>query len=104
MNFKELAENLEMEEEEFKEMVDLFLETAFLDLGKLQSAIGGKDAQTVARTAHSIKGAAANLGFQAVYEVAKSIEMEARENNLDKTTEAITMIKDHLDRIAKSLK
>jgi HPt (histidine-containing phosphotransfer) domain-containing protein len=103
MNFKELAKNLEMEEEEFLEMVNLFLETTTSDLGKLQSSIEEKDTQKVAETAHSIKGAAANLGFEEMYEVAKRIEKKARENDLNEVVEAIATIREKLDRIAQNL-
>ncbi len=104
MNFKELAKNLEMEEDEFLEMVDLFWETTSSDLGKLQSAVEEKEAQKVVKAAHSIKGAAANLGFFEIYEVAKRIEMDARENNLDEATGSVKTIKEKLDLIALSLK
>ncbi len=104
MNFKELAKNLEMEEDEFLEMVDLFVETTSSDLGRLKSAVEEKDAQKVVKAAHSIKGAAVNLGFQEIYEVAKRIETNARENNLKDASGAARMIKEKLDLIAFSLK
>lgn len=103
MNFKELAKNLEMEEEGFFEIVDLFLETTAADLGKLQSALEEKDTQKVAKTAHSIKGAATNLGFEEIYEMAKGIEKKARENDLNEVVEAIAAIKEKIDQIAQSL-
>jgi histidine phosphotransfer protein HptB len=102
MNLEELAKNLEMNEEEFLEMLDLFLETTTEDLSKLRSAIEEKDTQKVARTAHSIKGAAANLGLEEIHKVAVRIEREARENDLKEVGEAIETIKEKLDWIAQS--
>jgi len=104
MNFKELAKNLEMEEEEFLEIVELFLETTSSDMGKLQAALEEKDAQKVVKIAHSIKGAVANLGFWEIYEMAKRIEMDGRENNLYEATGALREIKEKLDLIAQGLK
>ena len=103
MNFKELARNLEMGEEEFLEIVDLFFETTSSDLGKLQSAVEERDAQGVAETAHSIKGAAAILTLAEIYEAAKRIEMDARENHLERTNGAVKTIKEKIDLIAEAL-
>ena len=71
MNFKGLAEQLEMEETEYLEIMELFLETSVTNLGELQSAVEGKDAQSAFRAAHSIKGAAANLRLNAIFELAQ---------------------------------
>ena len=103
MNIRELAENLEMAEEEFLEMLDLFWETSSFDLRELQSAMEEGDAQKAIHAAHSIKGAAVNLGLMEIYEVAKETEMEARENYLERTGEMARTIKEKLDRIAEAL-
>lgn len=103
MNFRELAQNLEMTEDEFSELVGLFLETSASDLSKLQSATGGGDGQKAADAAHSIKGAAVNLGLTEIYEMAKQMETEARENHLERTGEMARAIKEKLDRIAEDL-
>ncbi len=39
MNFRELAEDLGLEEDEFLELLELFMETSMSDLNKLQSTI-----------------------------------------------------------------
>lgn len=103
MNFKECAKNLEMEEDEFLEMMDLFIKTCCSDLNQLEAAISRGDAPQVAKSAHSIKGAAANLGLMEIYEVAKKTEIEARENRLDGVTEMVETIKEKVDLIAETL-
>ena len=77
MDFKKLAEDLGLEEDEFKEMADLFLEAGNADLDKLRLAIKEGNAQEIARAAHSIKGAAGNLGFMEIFEAAREIEKMA---------------------------
>ena len=104
MNFKELAENLGLEEDEFQEIVELFLETSNADLNTLRSAIDREDTQQAVEVAHSIKGASGNLGFMAIYEVAKNVEMKAREKDLSGANEAVENIKKEVDRIAQALK
>lgn len=103
MNLNKLAENLGIEEDEFSELVGLFLETSASDLSKLQSATAGRDGQKAADAAHSIKGAAVNLGLTEIYDMAKQMETDARENRLTEVTEGIGALKQQLDCIAKSL-
>ncbi|MCK5509132.1 MAG: Hpt domain-containing protein [Desulfobacterales bacterium] len=103
MNFKELAENLGLEEDEFREIVELFLEISDTDLHKLRSAIDQEDTQQVVEAVHSIKGASGNLGFMAISEKAKDVEIKAREKDLSGANEAIKNIKKEVDRIAQAL-
>ena len=100
MNIGELAENLGMEEEECLELVELFIETGMSDLDKLQSAIAEKDTEGAAIAAHSLKGASGNLGFTELYEIAKSIEGNTRNGQLDGAAEATQALKEKLNIIA----
>jgi HPt (histidine-containing phosphotransfer) domain-containing protein len=103
MKLKELAENLEMGVDEFLELIELFLETSASDLNQWQSGIDEKDGKKVMVAAHSIKGAATNLGLVEIYEVAEKTEMEARENNLNGATVAAREIKEKIDQITEDL-
>ena len=103
MDFKELADNLELEENEFLELLGLFIQTGYPDLNKLQSAIEDGDTEKAAWVAHSIKGTSANLGLTEIFELTKRIEMSIQNNDLYKATEAVQRIKEELDRFAKAL-
>ena len=97
MNFKELAENLGLEEEEYLELIELFIETGMSDLNNLRSAIEGGSAEKAVRAAHSLKGAAINLGFIELSEIAKKIEEKARNDRLETTAEAAQALQEKLD-------
>ncbi|MCK4389086.1 MAG: Hpt domain-containing protein [Desulfobacterales bacterium] len=101
MDFTKLAEDLGLDEDEFWELVELFLETSASDLGRLQSAIDRGDIQQTVEAVHSVKGAAANLGFEEIYELAKGVEEKARENSLDGVTEPVRIIKEKCDLIGE---
>jgi len=101
MDFKELAENLGLEDDEIREIVELFLETCAVDLRKLRSAMDEGDTQQVAKAAHSIKGAAGNLGFIEVFETAKEIEEKAGNDRLEGMAESAQVLKKRLDVIAE---
>ena len=102
MNFKELAGNMGMEEDEYLEIVELFVETGTSDLDKLQSAIEKGDKEEAANAAHSLKGASGNLGFTDFYEAAKMIEQKAHEDSLEEIVEDAKLLREKTDVIAKA--
>ena len=69
-------------------------------LSKLKDAIDEKNVLQVVETAHSIKGAAGDLGFMEIFEVAKDVEMKVRENSLDGASEAVGYIKEKFDLLS----
>ena len=73
MNFSEMAENMGLEYNEFAELVELFVETSTFHLERLQTAIDKENKQQAVEAAHYIKGAAGNLGFTRIYDLAKAI-------------------------------
>ena len=103
MNLNELANNLEMAEEEFLGIIELFLDTSTSDLNHLQSAAEKGEALKAAKAAHSIKGAAMNLGLTEIYELAKKTEEEARDYHLDEASQLARAIKEKLNGIAEGL-
>ncbi|MBM4349460.1 MAG: Hpt domain-containing protein [Deltaproteobacteria bacterium] len=103
MDFGALAKDFEMEKDEFLEILNLFLESSYDDLKKLQSAIDEEDSLKAAHAAHSIKGAAMNLGLLEIYELAKSIERSAKENHLCQVHEMAKRAQEEIDRIGETV-
>ncbi len=99
MNFKELGENLGLEEDEYRELVELFVMTGSVDFEKIQSGMANSDADQVMRSAHTIKGAAGNLGLMEVSAVAKTIEENANNNQLEGLESALAALKTHIESI-----
>jgi HPt (histidine-containing phosphotransfer) domain-containing protein len=62
----------------YRELLDLFLADARQRLAQLEAALGTGDLKEVAATAHSIKGAAANLAAGRAREIACAIESRGR--------------------------
>jgi HPt (histidine-containing phosphotransfer) domain-containing protein len=104
MNVKDLSENLGLEEDEFLDLVKLFVETSAANLTDLEKALETGDAEEVVKASHSLKGAAGNLGFQAIYEHAKLIETNARQGILEGGKEAVSSIREKLTLIEEDLK
>jgi HPt (histidine-containing phosphotransfer) domain-containing protein len=104
MNFKQLAENLGLEEDEYMELIELFIETGISDLEKLNSAIDEENGEEAANVAHSLKGAAGSLGLMEISEIAKEIEGKARSDNLNEIAESAQALKGKLEEIAELVK
>ncbi|MGM0418337.1 MAG: Hpt domain-containing protein [Thermodesulfobacteriota bacterium] len=83
MDLKKYAENLGLDEDDFKELTSLFIETTKSDLEKLKSALEANDFTKAREASHSIKGAAGNLGFMDIWETAS--ESEKASENQDET-------------------
>jgi two-component system sensor histidine kinase TorS len=99
MNIKTLAGDLGLEEAEYLELMELMVDTAISDIDQLQSAVGKGDAEHAASIAHSIKGAAGNLGLLRFYDVAGKFEESARQGNLDGASASIQALKNNLKEI-----
>jgi HPt (histidine-containing phosphotransfer) domain-containing protein len=93
MNFSELADQIGLEEEEYRELVELFIDTGGPDVDSIESDVAAGNAEQVARSAHTLCGAAGNLRIMTVHEVAKRIELAANQNRLDTVTDDVVTLK-----------
>jgi HPt (histidine-containing phosphotransfer) domain-containing protein len=101
MDLEELAGDIGMGENEYWELIELFVETGLSDFDKLNSAVLAGDAYQAASAAHSLKGAAGNLGLVELAEIAKGIEEKALDDRLEGIAESVQLLKDTLDEAAK---
>ena len=100
MDFEVLAGKLGLEKNEYMELIELFVERSMSDLEKLEVAIRCKNAEGAAEAAHSMKGAAGNLGIMDFYESAAKIEKAAREGQTEGLSGKIQFIRNFLREIA----
>ena len=103
MNLNALAEAIGLEEEEYRELLELLMETGRADHDQLQTALQAGDAETVAHKAHTICGAAGNLGILDMYEAAKRIEQAAMDQRLDAVSSDVQTVSELFDAIAGCL-
>jgi PAS domain S-box-containing protein len=64
-------------------LVQSFVGESTSILEELQAAITNKDYEALANAAHSIKGSSGNLKFDAMYELAKEVELTAKDKKED---------------------
>lgn len=96
MNFDKMSRILGLEEDEYLELVELFIETSKSDIKNLQSAINNKHIGMISEIAHSLKGAAMNLGLDDFVELAKALEKTARDGELEETAKTAETFKEKL--------
>ena len=83
MDVNDLASRLGIDEEDFLELIELFIATSLADMEKIRKALEAGSSADAAAAAHSIKGASGNLGLDEMYNLAKDMEMQAKDGNLD---------------------
>ncbi|MBN2375939.1 MAG: Hpt domain-containing protein [Sedimentisphaerales bacterium] len=89
-----------------KQIVEIFINTSHSDMQEMQKAMASKDTEAIVARAHSIKGAAANVGAEVVrgsaYEMEKSVkagegEIEELFNNLEQNLHKLEEILNDYD-------
>jgi HPt (histidine-containing phosphotransfer) domain-containing protein len=83
MDFKHLASKIGFDEEDFMELVELFITTTLSDLEKIKQGVSTNHPEDAAAASHSIKGAAGNMGFDYMFALAKKMEVQARSGSLE---------------------
>ncbi|MCP4116663.1 MAG: Hpt domain-containing protein [Desulfobacteraceae bacterium] len=99
MDFKAMASNLGIGEEDFLELTELLVTTSFSDLAVLEEGLAQGSREPVAHAAHSIKGAAGNLGFADIAAIASEVETLAGQGRFDPINAKADALRQGLDAI-----
>jgi HPt (histidine-containing phosphotransfer) domain-containing protein len=81
------------------ELLDMLFGDAAGQIGELREAIGGGDAKRMEQTAHSLKGAAANLEAGPLRDMALWLETLGREERLASAEGALSELEAELERL-----
>lgn len=83
------------------ELLEIFVQDAQQSLAKLENAIATRSIQAVQDTAHSLKGASANVGASALSLAARQLEQITRSEELAKAPMLLQQIRTHCSRIQR---
>ena len=103
MDIKKLAKSQGLTVAEFCEIGEILITTTTADIKKIQDAIGPQEAVVIGRAAHSIKGAAGNMGFFELSETAQLIEKMASDNKLGRIIEQVELLVEQTRGIEEAL-
>jgi len=97
------AAELEIEEEEYRSLLRLFLTNAATEVEQIEAAIRADDLMEVARLAHSLKGASATLGLTELLSIVESMDASARARTLSPTDARLSLLKQRIGQISESI-
>ena len=80
---EEMAAKIGLNVKHIPILVQSFTDESQGILEKLESAVASRNYEDIASFAHSIKGSAGNLKFEEMYELAKAMELSAKEKKED---------------------
>jgi two-component system sensor histidine kinase/response regulator len=98
-----LSANIGIDVETYLMILVQFHERSVEDMDLIEAAVQEGKSDGAAREAHSIKGAAANLGIQDVSELARDIEQKARNNAPEEISPLLARLRDELKTIKDML-
>ena len=84
-----IAELREVMEEEFSNLIWLFLDDLPLQLDRLQIAVTAQDTVSIYQTAHKLKSSCGNLGLVRLTELCRRLEQAGRLHTLDGAAELL---------------
>jgi histidine phosphotransfer protein HptB len=96
-------ERLGLGDEFYKQMLDMFLEEAPSRLQAIRDAMQRGDTRTFERSAHSLKGAAGNLGVEGVRALAEQVEILGKEKRMLDAPPLLVALESELQRVAQYL-
>ena len=88
----------------FKEIVDLFLENLPDSIAQIREAVATSDANTLDKTAHSLKGSVGNFGTNRAFEAAYRLELIGKEGKLAKADAALFKLEKELSDLEAAMK
>jgi len=93
MDLKELAEQVGLEEAEYLDLLNLFVESAGADLLKLESAVAEGNAAKAHEASHSFKGSSGSLGLNSLFDLAREIDDQDRQGVLAGLEEKVKQLR-----------
>jgi signal transduction histidine kinase/DNA-binding response OmpR family regulator len=104
LNSEGLIKAFENDHHLFEELVEIFVTDYPQMLNTLRKSLESTDAETLSRTAHSLKGMLRNFQADAVADTAFELEKIGKQGELDSADQIIESLTGQLDDVARKLK
>ena len=85
------------------ELISVFLESAPLEIKKMEGSYAAGDANGVANAAHSLKGSSSNLGAAHLQELCQQIETQGRSGSMEGVSTLLLALAGEFDRVRTEL-
>lgn len=104
LDLEEALERVGEDMEIFREITELFLETYPDQLEEIRKGIDDRNADTVERASHSLKGSVGALAAKKAHETAFRLEVIGREGRLEEAPEEYSRLEQALKELDTALK
>ena len=95
-----LVSSLPMDDPEFRQIVEAFIPRLREQAAAMQAAWQGRDLDELARLSHWLKGAGGTVGFDALTDPAKKLEVFAKQKQVNEIGKALGEVLDMIDSAA----
>ncbi len=99
----ETLERLAGDRDLLRSLVNIYIETTPVQLEELRQAILRRDAPTIRRLAHTLKGAVGNFGQGTAWQAASRLESIGRDGNLADAEPAAIALTEAMDQLKQAL-
>lgn len=103
MDFKAVADRLNLDEEDIVEVAQLFVQMMPDELKKLIRAYQEQDIELALETAHSIKGSSSTLGMDDTAKLAQIVVKQCREQDIEALGDSLPKLIEHLKAAMTSI-
>jgi HPt (histidine-containing phosphotransfer) domain-containing protein len=86
-------------QEMLSELAEMFLDDTRLGIDTLKGAVEEGDAQTIERTAHTLKGSSGNMGAHRMARVCAQLEEVGASGDLKRAPRLIVQLEEEFDRV-----
>lgn len=104
MDFKEIGESLGLEEDEYIEMLDIFLESGEADLNRLGEALTKNDLQKAHEASHSFKGSAGSMGLDRLFELSREIDDKCRKGDVEGVSDMFNRLHREFNEVSEKVR
>jgi len=101
LDFAKLAEITDGDQEFTRELLNTFFASAAQSLDEMNQMLVAQDRQQLARAAHKLKGAAANIHALEVARVASEVEHSAADGTTDALATSISQLRVLVDQVMR---
>ncbi len=102
-SLQSLADEIELSVEDFKPLLQAFIEQTEHDLGEIQKNTADYDSARVSERVHSIKGASLNLGLTGISRIIEEMSSANRSGNTAVLTELLNSCSKEVDILKRLL-
>ncbi|NBB95645.1 MAG: Hpt domain-containing protein [Planctomycetes bacterium] len=104
IDYDEALDRMDGDRDLLREMAELVLEDIPYQLTTMQQAMDADDSEALAKSAHSLKGAVANLAARSTQQAASDLEQAARVGDMDRVAAGLRVLQQQLDSLVPELR